>query len=285
VQRLRRLLHSRRARLAERCFVVEGEKLIAVALARGCAIESLYHSPRLSDSEAGLLRRGAEAGIRVFELEAGVLERVSDTTTPQGVCAVVGFLDLALCELLSRSADRALPGDRDRLPLVLVCVDVRDPGNFGAVLRSAEAAGVTGVVACEGTVDPYNPKAVRASAGALFDLPLAVGEPVLSALCALAAAGYTRLGTAARGGAPYLSVHLDGPVALVLGNEAAGLAEAVAVELDGLVTVPMAGNAESLNVAMVATILCFEAARQRGSGSAERVPCASGSAVAASRPA
>jgi TrmH family RNA methyltransferase len=144
-------------------------------------------------------------------------------------------------------------------------VDVRDPGNLGAVLRVAGATAVSGVICCVGTVDPYNPKVVRASAGSLFHIPIVVSSDAPATLAALASAGFRLLGTSARGGADYAEADLRARVALVFGNEAAGLPEDVMKALDGTVSVPMYGRAESLNVAMAATVLCFEAARQRRS--------------------
>jgi TrmH family RNA methyltransferase len=145
--------------------------------------------------------------------------------------------------------------------LVVVLADVRDPGNAGTVLRTADAAGVAAIVCCGGTVDPYNPKTVRSSAGSLFHVPLVVAGDPTETLEALAGLGFRRLGTVVRGGQDYLEVDWRQPTALVLGNEAAGLPDGLPV--DGTVGIPMAGRAESLNVGMACAVLCFEALRQR----------------------
>ncbi|GAC1322506.1 MAG: hypothetical protein NVSMB16_16570 [Acidimicrobiales bacterium] len=131
------------------------------------------------------------------------------------------------------------------------------------MLRSAEAAGSAGVICCDGTVDVYNPKCVRASAGALFHVPVVAGGAAVSVLEALGHRGWTRLGTAVGAGDAYTEVDLTRPVAFVLGNEANGLPEGLGAGLDGLVHVPMQGRTESLNVGMACAVLCFEAARQR----------------------
>jgi TrmH family RNA methyltransferase len=146
---------------------------------------------------------------------------------------------------------------------VVICVDVRDPGNAGTVLRSAEAAGADGVICCEGSVDVYNPKTVRASAGSLFHVPVVVGESPVTAADAVGAFGLTRLATVAHGAPDYTTADLTGRVAFLLGNEANGLDETVAAAADARVSIPMAGRTESLNVGMAAAVLCFEAARQR----------------------
>jgi TrmH family RNA methyltransferase len=152
--------------------------------------------------------------------------------------------------------------------LVVVAVGLADPGNLGTLLRSAEAAGAAVVVAGD-SVDPYNPKAVRASAGTLLAVPLVVDADVLGVLDALGRQGYRRLATVVHGGSDYVALDWGRPSALVLGNEAAGLDDATLAACDERVSVPMVGRAESLNVAMAGTVLCFEAlaARRRPGGS------------------
>jgi TrmH family RNA methyltransferase len=145
--------------------------------------------------------------------------------------------------------------------VVVVAVDVRDPGNAGTLVRSAAAAGARGVVLCEGSVDLYNPKTVRATAGAMFRVPVVTSVDVNEALRALGAEGRRRLAAVARAGDDYTTVDLTAPVALVVGNEAHGLPVDLA-EIDGSVSIPMPGATESLNVGVATAVLCFEAARQ-----------------------
>lgn len=247
VQRLRRLLGRRTARQAERSFVIEGPKLLNEALDAGAAVEAVYLAAGASQEAA---QRAFAAGIRVFELDTGVIERVADTTTPQPVMAVVGCVDVALSSL--RGED-----------LLVVGVDIRDPGNAGTVLRTAEAAGAGGVIFCDGSVDVFNPKTVRASAGSLFHVPVVAGGNPVEVLAEMASWGMKRLATTASGGSDYAELDLTRPLAFVLGNEAKGLPPAVADLVDEDVTIPMAGRSESLNVGMAAAVLCFEAARQR----------------------
>ncbi len=257
VQRLRRLVGRRSARADEGRFVIEGPNLLDEALKANAPIEAVYlDAGWSSDRLSGLVAQCYEQGARVFELEAGVLARVAGTVTPQPVIAVVGMPAFTLDDV--RAA-----GPR----LLLVCVDVRDPGNAGTVVRSAWAAGVDALVCCEGTVDVYNPKAVRASAGAVLHVPVVAAGPATDVLSELGAWGLTRLATAAEGGSDYATTDLTRPTAFVLGNEAAGLELAeLRPHLDGVVSIPMAAGAESLNVGMVAAVLCFEAARQRRHG-------------------
>jgi RNA methyltransferase, TrmH family len=239
------LIQKRSQRQAERVFVAEGVTLLRDALAAGVIPESVFYAP---DADAALVQDAFDAGAAVFALAEGVMEAVADAVTPQPVCAVLPMLDVAI---------DALAADG----VVVVAVDVRDPGNAGTLVRSAAAAGAAGVVLCDGSVDLYNPKTVRSTAGALFRVPVVTSVDVDGALGALGAAGRRRLGAVARDGDDYATVDLTGPIAFVVGNEAHGLPENLA-GLDGRVTIPMPGPTESLNVGVATAVLCFEAARQ-----------------------
>ncbi len=234
--------------MAERAFVIEGETLISEALDAGIGLEAVFVSEEHHDLP--VLRQAEAGGHRVHQLASGVLERVAGTVTPQPVLAIARALDVALDSV--RQA-----------PLVVVCVDVRDPGNAGSILRSAEASGAGAVVFCAGSVDVFNPKTVRSSAGSLFHVPVVSGGDPVAVLETLGHWGFCRLATVARGGRPYDELDYDAPVAVVLGNEAHGLPAGLEAYVDQPVTIPMAGRAESLNVAMAAALICFEALRQR----------------------
>ena len=256
VQHVRRLLGQASYRRAEGAFVLEGAKLLEEALRAGAPLEAVYLAPETNgEGLAALVGKALAAGVRVFHLRPGVMERVADTVTPQPVLAIAGV------------TARTLQDVRDQ-ELLVVCVDVRDPGNLGTILRTAEAAGVGAVLCTDGTVDVYNPKCVRASAGSIFHVRLVAGGKPVEVLEELGAWDMRRLGAAATGGTPYDQVDFRRPTAIVLGNEATGLPENLTRNLDGLVSVRMVGRAESLNVGMAAAVLCFEAARQRrGRGS------------------
>jgi len=199
---------------------------------------------------ADVVERARGRGVRVFELDPGVVDRVADTVTPQPVLAIVRTPKATLADLAAAT-------------FVVVCVDVRDPGNAGAVIRSADAAGADGVVCCAGTVDPFNPKTVRASAGSVLHLPVVADPEPGLVLDALREQGMRCLAAVAHGGSPYTEVDLVTPLAVVFGNEAAGLPQVLGDRIDAEVTIPMAGRAESLNVSMAAAVLCFEVRRAR----------------------
>lgn len=248
---MRRLLHQRPARRAEGVFVIEGANVVGTALSAGAELEALYAAPEAATACPELLERAEGAGLPVFWLADGVLERVSDTVTPQPVLAVARRRPVSLAEM----------ADAD---LLVVGIDVRDPGNAGTLVRSAEAAGAQGVVFCRGSVDVTNPKTVRASAGALFHVPVVEGRDPQEVLGVLEDLGLVRIGATARGGDPPDRADLTGRVALVFGNEAHGLPAGIDGSLDQKVTIPMSGRAESLNLGMAAAILLYETRRQRG---------------------
>lgn len=236
---MRRLAGRRTSRCDEGAFVVEGAVLVAEAVNAGWRVIEQFLAPGAEPvAGAGEVRR----------LAPGVMEKVATTESPQPVLAVV-------------KRDFAAPAVLDSARFVVVADGIADPGNLGTMLRSAEAAGADCVALTEGTVDPSNPKVVRASAGALFRVPVLENAK----LDALASAGLVRLGTSSHRGAAHTEVDLTRRVALVFGNEAHGLSDEAAV--DEWITIPHAGTSESLNVAMACTVLCFEAARQRRSAS------------------
>jgi TrmH family RNA methyltransferase len=253
VQHLRRLSGRRRLRQAEDRFVVEGSKLLAEALDVGAVIEAVFiDAAAASGAERDLAEACARAGADVLELQPGVLARACDTVTPQPIAGVVRTVDVAWADLWDLRPD-----------LVVICAEVRDPGNLGSIIRAAGAAGAGAVICCTGSVDMYNPKAVRASAGVLFRVPVVAGVSAQEALSEVGEWGLQRWGTAAHAGLAYTEADLVAPAALVLGNEAFGLPDDVAALLDGTLRIPMSGGIESLNVATAAAVLCFEAARQR----------------------
>ena len=229
--------------------MIDGPTLLGDALDARVPIDDVVAEPTCPEE---LLTRAAAAGAVVRSVTHGVLARVTDTVTPQSVAAIGRFADVA------PAAAAAAAG-----PVALVLVGVVDPGNAGTLLRSAEAAGAGAVLFCDGSVDPYGPKCVRASAGSVFRVAVTRSAEAGKALACLELAGLRTVATVARGARPYDEIDLAGPTALVVGSEPHGLPEHVAARAMGAVTIPMAGRTESLNVGMAGTILCFESLRQR----------------------
>ena len=247
VKRLRALLRDRDARDREGVFVCEGPRVIAAALDQGATFEEVFVGVDATAAAREVSERAIELFIPVRELAAGVAGKVSATTTGQGVFALAQLERAGIDALRTAS-------------LVLVAPRIADPGNAGTLIRSAAAAGAEIIVLGPGSVDAYNPKTVRASAGACFAVRIVEGVPAVEALEALGSAGVHRVGALASGGVAPESVDFTGPTAIVLGHEVSGLERGL--PLDARVTIPMSG-AESLNVAMAGTLLLFEAARQR----------------------
>jgi TrmH family RNA methyltransferase len=247
VQQLRRLLARRSARAEEGLFVVEGATLIAEAVRGGWDVLAQYHT-----SDASPVA-GCDADD--FVLGAGVLERVASTESPQP--------NLALVSRRTASLARLEPAATSRTDPWTVFLDaVSDPGNLGTILRSAEAMGAAGVVLGSGSVDAFNPKVVRASAGAVFHVPVVEGVT----LGEVRGLGYRVLATSSHeqpGSVSLSEAALGGAVCVVLGSEAHGVDATNAASVDGWIRIDHAGRAESLNVAMAATIISYEMARVR----------------------
>lgn len=225
--------------------------LVGEALAAGLAIDEAYAVP---GTDPVLVDQLVAAGVDVHAIAPEVLAGAVDTVTPQGVAAIAPRIEVGVAEAVAAGAAG---------PLVLVLVDVNDPGNAGTLVRAAEAAGAAAVLFCGSTVDPCNPKCVRASAGALFHVPVASGGDTVAVLELLGDAGVRSAATVVRDGTPYDTADLTGPIALVLGSEAHGLPEAVTDAVELRLTIPIAGRSESLNVAMAGAVVAFEALRQR----------------------
>lgn len=234
--------------------MIEGPLVVREALAAGVEVAEAFIVP---DAHPALVSELERSGKPVHLVTAEVMARAVDTVTPQGVAVIARRPEVPLSQAIAAAASGTL---------TLVLVDVADPGNAGTLLRAAEAAGAAAVLFCGTSVDPCNPKCVRASAGALFHVPVSEGGEAVAVLDQLGTVGVTTLSTVVRDGTPYDQVDLTGPVAVVLGSEAHGLPDEVLARVGGRITIPMTGRSESLNVAMAGSILCFESLRQRRSG-------------------
>jgi RNA methyltransferase, TrmH family len=258
---LRRLSGRRRARLDTNLCVVEGPVAVREALESGAPVREVYLDAELAPdgheptpAVASVLRAARAQGVVVHRVSPGVVDRVTDTVSSQGVVA------LAERHVVDVARFAAEPGP------VVVLAGVTDPGNAGTALRSAEAAGAAGVVFADDAVDPFGPKTVRAAAGSAFRVPVAevaAGRATVAALLALHGAGRSLVGTVAAGGVAPEDLDLTRPFALVLGSEAHGLGVEVDTLVDVHLTIPMDGSVESLNVGVAGAVVLFEAARQR----------------------
>lgn len=247
IKRLKALLRERRAREKENVFVCEGPRVIAAALDHGVDLLECYVGVDATPEMFAVAERVAASGVAVRGLDTYAGARVGDTVNPQPVFALAA---------MHRVGAEGLAG----VDLALIATQLGDPGNAGTLMRSAAAAGAQVIVLGRGSVDAYNPKVVRASAGACFAVRIVEGVAAVQVLEKLGASGVACLGASASGGSAPESFDLRAPTAFVLGHETHGLDPSL--RLSGSVTLPMTAG-ESLNVAMAGTALVFEASRQR----------------------
>jgi TrmH family RNA methyltransferase len=270
-----RRLTKRALRQRARAFLAEGPQAVSEAFYSRAPVSELFVTAEARARHADLVSAMADAGIPVHLVSGEVMAELAQTITPQGLLAVCGFVDVPLDQALNGPNGPNGPDESAGRPaLVAVLASVRDPGNAGTVLRAADAAGAQAVLFSDASVDPYNGKAVRASAGSLFHVPLVAGVRLEQAAGALRAAGLRILAADARGGRTLDDLspaELAAPTAWVFGNEAWGMPEAVLALADESVAVPIYGRAESLNLATAAAVCLYASARaQRGATAGTR---------------
>lgn len=249
-----RKLTRRASRMSERLFLAEGPQAVREALKLdGCVVEifATYDATARHGELASLAR---DSGTCWRLVEDAALASLTDTISPQGVAAVCRFAEVTFAQVIEAAPQ-----------LIAVCVDVRDPGNAGAVIRCADAVGADAVILTGNSVDPYNGKVVRASAGSIFHLPLVREAAVEPTVSALQAAGCQVL---AADGASQVSLDdvvdtggLTRPTCWLFGNEAWGLSDEIRALADQVVAVPIYGRAESLNLATASAVCLYASAR------------------------
>jgi TrmH family RNA methyltransferase len=248
-------LRDRRHRERDGLMLVEGAGELAMALAAGARPQTVYFCPALAGPRAGagLLARAQAAGAELVEVSQTVFARMAYRENPDGWLAVLPAVHRGLDDLPAALG----------LALFVVAEAIEKPGNLGALLRSADAAGVTGLIVCDPTTDVTNPNVVRSSRGTLFTVPLAEASTPES-LAWLRARQISVVATSPQARLAYTEADLRGPVAIVVGAEDAGLRPAWLEQADLSLRIPMLGMVNSLNVATAATLLLYEALRQRG---------------------
>lgn len=257
-----RRLTKRALRQRARAFLAEGPQAVSEAFYSGAPVSELFVTAEARSRHQDLVAAMTKAGVPVHAVSGEVMAELAQTVTPQGLLAVCGFVDIPLMEALKGSDGAGGPAGAPTL--VAVLASVRDPGNAGTVLRAADAAGAQAVLFSDASVDPYNGKAVRASAGSLFHVPVVAGVRLESAAGALRAAGLRLLAADARGGRTLDDLspaELAAPTAWIFGNEAWGMPEPVLALADESVAVPIYGRAESLNLATAAAVCLYASAR------------------------
>ncbi len=255
-----RLKHARRVRDGREhgLIFVEGERLVEECLQSGLKLIACFHAPEPDQRAQTIIAELARRNCPLYPTAEAVLETVSDTVNPQGL--------IVLAERPVHSLDQALAASDATAPLI-VCLDaVQDPGNFGTIVRTAEAAGASGVIALKGSVDAFAPKTLRSSMGAAFRLPVVTEAESEELVDAVRAAGLKIVATAANGETIYSDYDWRQATAAIFGNEARGVSEDLLERCDARLRIPLRTPVESLNVAAAVAAVLFEAARQRRSG-------------------
>ena len=243
-------LKQKKYRQQQGLFLAEGLRTVEEAV-HSKTVVSIFYTAIDDDRTRCVLEEAAAQQLKLYCVSDAVMKKIADTDTPQGIIAVCKVQDVTLDKLLSKGE------------MLLVLDRVGDPGNLGTMLRTADAAGIGGVVLLKGCVDIYAPKTVRSSMGSLFHVPVVSGVAEDKFIAEAKDAGYELLVTSLEGADNLYKADLGGRIAFVMGNEAGGVSTSLLERADKRVFIPMAGRAESLNVAMAAGIVMFEALRRR----------------------
>lgn len=266
VKNLIQLVKKAKVRNEQRLFVVEGIRMFREAPADW--VEQVYVSEsflREHGSETLLQRTGYEV------LSDKVFGAVSDTQTPQGVLCLLRMPEYTLADVLgetcparshapAQAAGMKVPA---AAPHVLLLESIQDPGNLGTMVRTGEGAGISGIIMNATTVDVFNPKVIRATMGSIFRIPFVTAEDFPGTLRELKRRGVRLFAAHLEGACSYEEPDYTGGTGFLIGNEGNGLSEEIASMADSRIRIPMAGQVESLNAAIAATLLMYEAARQR----------------------
>ena len=251
-------LAKKQRRQEARLFLVEGPQATREALTfRPELVEDIFLTPASRERNPDLVELAEKAGCELTISSEAVIDHMADTVTPQGVVAVARYLEMTLEEVVSAKPTH-----------LVVLHQVKDPGNVGNIIRTADAAGVDAVIVTAESVDVFNPKVVRATTGSLFHIPVVTGVDLGSTIDAVKASGVTIFAADAQGenlGQVRSRGGLDSPLAWLLGNEAHGLSPEDELLADSTVSVPMFGQAESLSLQTAAAICMYEAAFAKNS--------------------
>lgn len=246
IKNIVQLKKSARARKEKNCFLVEGPRMF-FEVPKDRLLE-VYLTPEFEERHKARLK-----GCRYELISDGVCRHLSDTTTPQGVIALVEKREISLDELLQKEQN----------PCFFLLENLQDPGNMGTIIRTGEAAGVTGIIMNRATVDPYNPKVIRSTMGAIFRVPFVIVDDFEETLQKLKTANVSTYAAYLAGQTFYQYDYKKG-CAFFIGNEGNGLSDELTAMADYKIKIPMKGQVESLNAAVASTVLMYETLRQRG---------------------
>jgi TrmH family RNA methyltransferase len=242
-------LHQKKGRAEKKAFIMEGVRAVEELLRSPGQHFKVIYTEELEANRRGqlLLQNLAHNQIEMTKVTAQELAAVSDCETPAGILAVVNITEHRLADVLAATK-----------PFLVILDGIQDPGNLGAIIRTAEAAGVTGIILSKETVDQYNPKVVRATMGSLLRLPVVKVDNLVSLIEKLRSRKIRTIACDVRGSKNYYEVSWSLPLALIFGNEGAGMAKEIAAKIDEVIRIPQRKSVDSLNVAVAAGIIMYQ---------------------------
>lgn len=246
-------LKIRKNREEKQLFFIEGIRFVDEALKEKAPISTVLLSDRLYETRGGdeILSRIRGENYETYHLPDKLFQEISDTENPQGIMAVVKMNQLKLEEVI---------GDGD---FFLILDSLQDPGNMGTIIRTADAAGVEGIIISRGCVDIYNPKVLRSTMGSVFHVPFCLSENLPDTISKLKGKGLKVFAAHLNGEINYFDCDMKNNSAIIIGNEANGISKEVSEQADTLIKIPMPGRSESLNASVAASLLMYEVVRQR----------------------
>lgn len=246
-------LKLKKYREEKKQFLIEGIRFVDEAIREKVEIVRVLISEKLLEVKGGkeILGRIKAGHYETFTLSDKLIRELSDTENPQGILAVVSMRSYELCDIIADNS------------FIIVIDSLQDPGNMGTIVRTADAAGATGIVFSKGCVDLYNPKVLRSTMGSIFHIPLYFSNNLTETIDTLKAKKIKTYAAHLKGEQHYFNINMRDSVALIIGNEANGISDEVSLHADALVKIPMPGKSESLNASVAASLLMYEVVRQR----------------------
>lgn len=246
-------LHESKERAERGLFLVEGVRFMEEAVKEKVHLEEVLYTERLEEGERGrsLLAALIKHHVPLIKVQEKVMEAVSETEKPQGIMAVARQLRWTIKDIAERKG-----------PVIVAC-GLQDPGNLGTIIRTGDAGGAAGIITTSDTVDIYNSKVVRATMGSVFRLPVIRADDIRESLAVMKKEGYQVVATSLQSKVSYLDINYSRPTAFLIGRESSGLPDELLEMADEKVFIPMRAGVESLNAAISAGILIYEALRQQ----------------------
>lgn len=251
LKNIAKLLKSKKARTEQGLFVIEGDRIVNdLAATRPESICEVYASETYASADASFDAQWEAKGIPAYIVKPSVFDEICDTVTPQGILAVVHMPSYSYKDIVNKPVSEAVR--------LLILEDIQDPGNLGTMVRTAEAAGMDGIIMSRGTVDIFSPKVTRATMGSLFRVPFIYTDDLPAMLDRLAEDGISTYAAYLHGGSDFKTVSYSQRAGVIIGNEGNGITDETVLHAKYRVFIPMAGQIESLNASVAGALLMYE---------------------------